>query len=293
MSSRSPGENRHKRTNLYSNGTFQKEFINLAIKAFVLVAIAWAGLYVFAIVEPYIGIKQLHVQITGTVATIVISFIIISAIRRLLQRTPSRIGLHLSASIYFFIALTISLITIITLMYQWGINPQSILIGGGVAAIIIGIAMSAIIGNMLSAGLMLTTFPAKIGDSIYIVNDQIRGRVEEINFIYTKILTAEGTEYVVPNNAIVQGNVRIIKDAPIQNTQLPYSEGDHLEVTSSSNSYCGVVSKVSTNFTTLYSKENKNEVILANSSILSGEFIIIKKITRSEESKNTKGNIAQ
>jgi small-conductance mechanosensitive channel len=153
--------------------------------------------------------------------------------------------------------------------------------------------MSAIIGNMLSAGLMLTTFPAKIGDSIYIVNDKIRGRVEEINFIYTKIITAEGTEYVVPNNAIVQGNVRIIRDAPIQNSELPYSEGDHLELTNSSHSYCGVVSKVSTNFTTLCSKENKNEVILANSSILSGKFIIIKKITRSEESKNTKGNIAQ
>ena len=45
---------------------------------------------------------------------------------------------------------------------------------------------------------MLTTFPAKIGDSIYIVNDKIRGRVDEINFIYTKIATEEGTEYAVP-----------------------------------------------------------------------------------------------
>ena len=130
---------------------------------------------------------------------------------------------------------------------------------------------------MLSAGLMLTTFPARIGDSIYIVNDKIRGKIEEINFIYTKIMTDTGTEYVVPNNAIVQGNVRITKDNSIYDERLPFVEGDYIEITNSSNVYRGAVSKITANFTIIFNNENKDEVIMANSAILSGQFIITKK----------------
>ena len=113
------------------------------------------------VVETYFEIKNLHLQqISSSIATIAISFIIITTFRRLLQKTTPRIGVHLSASISFFIAVIISLIAVIILMYQWNIDPQSIIVGGGVAAIILGIGISTIVGNMLSAGLMLTTFPA-------------------------------------------------------------------------------------------------------------------------------------
>jgi small-conductance mechanosensitive channel len=125
-------------------------------------------------------------------------------------------------------------------MYQWNTNPESILVGGGVAAIIVGIGVSTIIGNMLSAALMLTAFPAKIGDSIHIVNDNIGGKVVEINFIFTKIITNEGAEYVVPNNAIVQGNVTITKGLPLYGSQLRFAEGDNIEVRDSSTRYCAM-----------------------------------------------------
>lgn len=276
MPPQSSAENHHENT-LYPNSALRSKFAIFAVKTFLLVAATWAGLNIFAIMEPHIGIKQVHVQITGTIATITISFILITGIRRLLQRMTPRIGIHLSTSVSFFIAIIISMMAIVTLMYQWNIDPQSILVGGGVAAIIVGIGISNIAGNMLSAGLMLTTFPAKIGDSIYIVNDKIRGRVDEINFIYTKISTEEGTEYAVPNNAIVQGNVRITKDVSSRHMQLPFAEGEHVQVIDSSKKYDGIVTKINTNFTTLYNSESENEIILSNNSIISGQFIIIKK----------------
>jgi small conductance mechanosensitive channel len=267
----------HQENTLYPHSALRNKFTIFAVKTFLLVAATWAGLNIFAIMEPHIGIKQVHVQITGTIATIAISFILITGIRRLLQRMTPRIGIHLSTSVSFFIAIIISMMAIVTLMYEWNIDPQSILVGGGVAAIIVGIGISNLVGNMLSAGLMLTTFPAKIGDSIYIVNDKIRGKVEEINFIYTKISTEEGTEYIVPNNAIVQGNVRITKDVSSRHLQLPFVEGEHVEVTDSSKRYDGIVTKITTNFTTLYSSESENEIILSNNSIILGQFIITKK----------------
>ena len=87
--------------------------------------------------------------------------IVITGIRRVLHRMTPRIGILLSSSISSFIAIITSMMTIVTLMYQWNIDPQSILVGGGVAAIIVGIRISNIVGNMLSLGLILTTFPAK------------------------------------------------------------------------------------------------------------------------------------
>lgn len=276
MPSSPSSENQHD-ISASPRSTLQNKFINFAVKTFLLVAGTWVGLYIFSILEPYFGIKQLHVQVTGTIATLAISFILITGIRRLLQRMTPRIGIHLSASISFFMAIIVSLFAIITLMYQWNIDPESILVGGGVAAIIVGIGISNLVGNMLSAGLMLTTFPAKIGDNIYIVNDKIRGRVIEISFIYTKIITEEGTEYIVPNNAIVQGNVRITKGAPSDDLQLPFTQGENIEVTDSSKRYAGIVTKITANFTTITSSGTKNEIILSNNSIMSGQFVIIKK----------------
>jgi small-conductance mechanosensitive channel len=254
--------------------------MHLSIKALVLVAVTWVCLYIVGLVGPYTGIKHLHLQIAGSIATIIISFVVITAIRGLLLTTISRISPHLSASISFFIAVTISLIAIISLMYQWNTNPESILVGGGVAAIIVGIGVSTIIGNMLSAALMLTAFPARIGDSIHIVNDNIGGKVAEINFIFTKIITSEGAEYVVPNNAIVQGNVRITKDMPLYGSQLPFVEGDIIELTHLSRTYRGKVNRITPSFTILHHGPNNNyETILANSAILSGNFVIIKKMS--------------
>ena len=276
MPPQSSAENHHENT-IYPNSPLRSKLAIFAVKTFLLVAATWAGLNIFAIMEPHIGIKQIHVQITGSIATIAISFILITGIRRLLQRMTPRIGIHLSTSVSFFIAIIISMMAIVTIMYQWNLDPQSILVGGGVVAIIVGIGISNIAGNMLSAGLMLTTFPAKIGDSIYIVNDKIRGRVDEINFIYTKIATEEGTEYAVPNNAIVQGNVRITKDISSRHLQLPFVEGEYVEVTEASKKYDGIVTKITTNFTTLHNSESENDIILSNNSIISGQFIIIKK----------------
>jgi small conductance mechanosensitive channel len=255
-----------------------EKLIRLGIKALVLVVVTWLCLYLVGLVGPYIGIRQLHIQIAGSIATIIISIVVITAIRGLLQTTVVKMSPHLSASISFFIAITISLIAIISLMYQWNTNPESILVGGGVTAIIVGIGVSTIIGNMLSAALMLTAYPARIGDSIQVLNDNIVGKIAEINFFFTRITTSEGAEYIVPNNAIVQGNVRITKDTPIYSSQLPFIEGDTIEVKDSSTMYRGTVDRITANFTTLrHGPNNTYETILANRAIVAGNFVVIKK----------------
>ncbi len=261
--------------------TLRKEFYTLAIKFIVVSIGSWISLHLFELfVAPSLGVTHTHIQIVSVIAIAIISFAVITATRRLLKGFTSKTHPQFSASLTFFIIIFVSLIASLAILYQLNVNPQEILISGGVAAIILGIGLSTIVGNILSGGLMLTTYPAKIGDPIHVVGDNIRGKIDEINMFYTKIQTEEGKEYIIPNNAIIQGNVRILKDIPIAK-QLPYSEGDVVEITSSLEKYIGTVIKITSKFTTILNDERTKEYILANSMVLQGNFTIVRHRTKS------------
>jgi small-conductance mechanosensitive channel len=255
--------------------TLQKEFQRLVLRTLIVVAGAWASLYVFENFAPStLGITHSHIQIAGTVITITIAFVIINATRNILRRF-SKTHEQFYASVSFFVILFVTLIASIAILYLWNVNPQQILVGGGVAAIVIGIGVSTIVGNIFSGGLMLTTFPAKIGDSIFIIGDNIRGKIKEITMMYTKVITDQGTEYIVPNSAIIQGNVRITKESFLDE-QMPFVKGDHIELTDSSGKYTGSVIKITPIFSTLLSGDGKKEIMFSNQTILSGQFVITK-----------------
>jgi small conductance mechanosensitive channel len=261
--------------------TLRKEFYTLAIKFIVVSVGSWISLHLFELfVAPSLGVTHTHIQIVSVIAIVIISFAVIKATRRLLKEFARKTHPQFSASLSFFIIIFVSLIASFAILHQLNVNPQEILISGGVAAIILGIGVSTIIGNILSGGLILTTYPAKIGDSIHVVGDNIRGKIDEINIFYTKIQTDEGKEYIIPNNAIIQGSVRILKDIPITE-QLPYSEGDVVEITGPLEKYIGTVIKITPKFTTILNDERTKEYILANSMILQGNFTIVKHRTKS------------
>ena len=251
------------------------EFKMLAIKLIVLIVVIRVSI---ALIEIFfasdLGLAHNHILVGDTMITIVVSFIVITSIRRVLQRIPTKIPAHLVASISFFSIIIISLISSLILLYIWGVQLQTILVGGGVAALVIGLGVSTIMGNVLSGAIMLTTFPAKIGDSIFVVNDNVHGTIEEVSALYTKINTEDGTEYLVPNSAIIQGNIRILKEEPMKK-HLPFLEGDKIELSNGSEKFSGIVTKITSRFTTIL--DGSTEIIVSNRSILEGGSIIIKK----------------
>jgi small conductance mechanosensitive channel len=252
------------------------EFKTLAIKAVILIIIARVSIALFEMFfAANLGLKHNHILIGETLATVVISFVVVSLIRRFLKQISTKMPAQFVASLSFFSIVIISLIVSLILLYIWGVQPQTILVGGGVAAIVVGIGVSTIVGNILSGALMLTTFPAKIGDSILIVNDNVRGTISEINMLYTKIFTDKEVEYVVPNSAIIQGTIRLIKEEGGMRKQLPYLEGEKIELLNGSDKFSGIVTKITSRFTTIV--DNDREIIIANRSVLEGNYVIIKK----------------
>jgi small conductance mechanosensitive channel len=251
------------------------QLISLAKKILIIVAISWISLYLLDVILPSSEAKNVIVQITGTILIIGLSLTVIRTVRRMVKKASNTIGLQLSALISFSIIVFVLVVSTLAAMVVWEINIEAVLIGGGVAAIIIGFAISTLAGNVISGGLMLTTFPAKIGDSIFVVNDNIHGTVAAITFMYTKVISDVGTEYIVPNTAIVQGSIRIIKEARIAEN-LPFANREHIEIVDGNEKYGGTVTKITPKFTFLSSDSEGKEIILPNASILSGKYVITK-----------------
>jgi small-conductance mechanosensitive channel len=252
-----------------------QQLVSLAKKILVIIAISWISLYLLGVLLPELGAENVIVQIASTILIIGISLTVIGTVRRMVKRASNTIGLQLAAVISFSIIVFVLVVATLAAMVVWDIDIQAVLIGGGVAAIIIGFAISTLAGNIISGGLMLTTFPAKIGDSIFVVNDNIHGTVSEVTFLYTKVISDVGTEYIVPNTAIVQGSIRITKEARVAEN-LPFANREQIEIVEGDKKYGGIVTKITPKFTFLYSDSEKKEIVLPNASILSGKYVITK-----------------
>lgn len=262
------------------------QFRTLAIKVVILIAAVRIGILFFEIFAvPSLGIGHSPIIIGETMATIVIAFVVIYLIRNLLKRIPTKIPSNLIASISFFSIIIISLVTLLILLYIWGVQPQTVLLGGGVAAIIIGIGLSTIVGNIFSGALMLTTYPAKIGDAVFIITDNIHGTIKDITTLYTKVSAESGREYLVPNSAIIQGFIRIAKEESLS-IQLPYFEGDIIEVSNGSQKLAGLVIKIAPRATTILDDEEK-EVVIPNRYVLNDNTIIKKISTKNKTTRES------
>ncbi|HYY67918.1 MAG TPA: hypothetical protein VE572_06195, partial [Nitrososphaeraceae archaeon] len=63
--------------------TLRQELVSLAIRTTIVVILTWAVLYLFeSVLAQQLGITDLHIHISGSVATIAISFVLITTIRR-------------------------------------------------------------------------------------------------------------------------------------------------------------------------------------------------------------------
>jgi hypothetical protein len=109
--------------------TLRQALVRLAIRTTIVIILTWAVLYLFeSVLDQHLGITDLHIHISGSVATIAISFVLITTIRRLIYKSIPMISQHLMAVISSFVVILISLIAIIVLMYLWNFDPQTILV---------------------------------------------------------------------------------------------------------------------------------------------------------------------
>src|SRR5262249_9433007 len=90
-----------------------------------------------------------------------------------------------------------------------GVDPLSLLTGSAVLPAIIGLSIKDTLGNLFAGLALEMQTPFEIGDWVQFGDTAGPvGRVVEINWRATKVLTTEQVEITIPNAVLGQGTLR-------------------------------------------------------------------------------------
>jgi len=103
--------------------------------------------------------------------------------------------------VYFALLLMVTLASLNAV----GINTTSFIAVLGAASLAVGLALQGSLANLGAAVLIILFRPFKVGD--FIEAGGAAGTVEEINLFSTLIKTGDNKVIIVPNSAIVGGNI--------------------------------------------------------------------------------------
>lgn len=107
--------------------------------------------------------------------------------------------LHELVALVIFV---LSLMIVLSGIYKEGQALAGLLAGSGVAAIIIGLAMQDLLGNVISGIALEIGKPFKRGD--WLIYENTRAEVIEVNWRSTRLRTNDDVYLDVPNNQIVK-----------------------------------------------------------------------------------------
>ena len=110
--------------------------------------------------------------------------------------------LEFAESLIYFVLL---LMVILTSLNALGINTTSFLAVFGAASLAVGLALQGSLANVGAAVLIIIFRPFKVGD--FIEAGGASGTVEDINLFSTIIAPVDNRTIIVPNAAIIRGNI--------------------------------------------------------------------------------------
>lgn len=99
------------------------------------------------------------------------------------------------------------------LLFVWGVEQSELIFFISSMLTVLGIAFFAqwsIISNITSALIIFFSHPAKIGDTITVLDKDysIKGKISDIEMFFITIKTDEGEKVTIPNNVFIQKMVK-------------------------------------------------------------------------------------
>ena len=143
------------------------------------------------------------------VAIVVFSYYLSRLARQALGRRIARRFKRPSVSrtILRSLQITIVLGAVLTALSFFGLGFGNIALSVGVFSAVVGIILAPIIGNVISGVFILSEQPYEIGDMIEFDDTEVKGFVEDITLVYTKVFTLENTFIVLPNGTMRERDV--------------------------------------------------------------------------------------
>ncbi|MBZ5712132.1 mechanosensitive ion channel family protein [Nannocystis pusilla] len=182
----------------------------------VIVALEWAGdrLQLAAAEQATFDatLGTIVVVVWATALVRAVDEVLVALLRRASSGQPELVFVRGRAAglIHFFVRIVVLLAGLYLVMVLWGLDVRAWQISAGVAGAVLGFAAQDSLGNLISAVFLVGDAPLRIGDYVQ-VDGQMRGRVTDIGWRSTRILTNDGVEVNLPNAQL--GAQRIINES--------------------------------------------------------------------------------
>lgn len=168
-----------------------------------------------------LGIPIPYPNITITVTWALIALVGVWILGHTIQTTTSPlIGAASAATVRKIVTVVLLFTILFATLGKLGIDLSAYLVSLGVTAVVVGFAAQTTIGNLIAGMLVLVSKPFRRGDyvRVNITGAPIEGKLEEISFLRSRIVTNDGVSISVPNTvmlAVPISNFTVFEKRPI------------------------------------------------------------------------------
>lgn len=154
-----------------------------------------------------LALARYGLQVAGAILTLVIGWLVAKLVARGLRRVLS--GAHVDQTLAFFCVrlayVAIMILVVIATLDKQGFPAVSFAAVVGAAGLAIGLALKNTLSNFAAGVILIALRPFNVGDRIDAAG--VSGVVSEIRVFSTTLATEDGKTIIVPNAAIVGGNI--------------------------------------------------------------------------------------
>lgn len=201
----------------------EKRKIHVGLIGVVLILVAVFAAFSFALytLQTVYGISIPYPDVTITVTWALIGLVGVWVLGHTIESTVSQlIGAASASLVRKIVSAVLVLAILLASLARLKVDLSGYLVSLGVTAVVIGFAAQTTIGNLIAGMLVLISKPFRKGDYIRvnITGGPIEGRIEEISFLRSRVLTNDGISISVPNTvmlAVPISNFTVFEKRPI------------------------------------------------------------------------------
>lgn len=144
-----------------------------------------------------------------SVVAFIIGSKIIKVIRKIVRRSLERSSVDKGVEQFVdsLLKFSLYLILVMTIAGMLGIQTTSIVTIIGSAGVAVGLALQGSLSNFAGGVLILILKPFKVGDYIIDCGTGNEGSVRQIQIFYTKLLTNDNKETLIPNGTLMNSSI--------------------------------------------------------------------------------------
>lgn len=162
-------------------------------------------------------------NIVWFVAILIIGIIVIKillvVVRKILKHTKmEKIAQQFICTILKFV---LWLALVLILLSQLGIEITGILTAFSAILLAVGMALQNAIANVANGIIIISSHMFKKGD--YIITNGVEGKITDINFMFTTLITSDNKKITLPNSSLINSNVTNLGAFPRRRVDFTFS----------------------------------------------------------------------